>query len=329
VPRTEPLDRPVRWALLGGARIAQASFLPGLAAAGGGEVYAVGGRDRSRVRRWADEQGIARAVTPPADLLDDPAVDAVYVPLPNALHAEWTIAALEAGKAVLCEKPLCRDLRETERVLDVARRTGGLLWEAFVFPFSPQTTLLRRLLAEGAVGAPRAVHAEFHFTLDDVTDIRFDPALAGGALNDVGCYPVRLARLLFDAEPVYGSATQYCAESGVDTQTAGVLTFPGERQLLFSCGFDRPYNAWARVVGTDGELRVTDAYHPTSAGSVEHWRGGSLAARYAGPPLPSFAYALRHVHDVLRTGATPQHLAVDDAAGNARALDMVRAAAGL
>ena len=318
----------VRWGLLGTSSIARASFLPGLAAAGGGTPYAVAGRDPSRVEAWAQEHGIGRALSPPAALLDDPDVEAVYVPLPNSLHAEWTVAALEAGKAVLCEKPMCRDLPETDRVLAAARRTGGLLWEAFVFPWSPQTKFVQQLLADGAIGALRAVHAEFHFLLEDAGNIRFDAALAGGALNDVGCYPVRLARLLFGAEPVHASASSVRATSSVDTQTAGVLTFPGERQLVLSCGFDRPYSAWARLLGTQGELRLTNAYHPTASDVVEHWRDGVLVGTHPGPPLPSFAYALRHVHDVLRGRAAPEHLALDGAAGNARALDMVRSAAG-
>jgi predicted dehydrogenase len=202
-----------------------------------------------------------------------------------------------------------------------------LLWEAFVFPWNPQTDLLLGLLADGAVGELRAVQAEFHFPLDDVKDIRFDPALAGGALNDVGCYPVALARLLFEAEPEQARATRVLAPSGVDTHCSGVLTFPGRRQLLFSCGFDRAHSAYARIVGTDGELRVSNAYHPTAGDVVEHWRDGRLVARHSGPPLPSFAYALRHVHDVLRGRAAPRHLALQDALGNARALELVRGAA--
>ncbi len=320
-----PVSEPVRWGILGTAAIARASFLPGLAAAGGGTAYAVGGRNVERTAAWAREQHVMHALTPPAGVLADPDVEAIYVPLPNALHAEWTIAALEAGKAVLCEKPLCRDGEETARVLEVARGTGGLLWEAFVFPFNPQNTLVRGLIGDGAIGELRAIHAEFHFRLADTTDIRFDRDLAGGALNDLGCYPIRLARLLFDAEPEHAAATQFVSATGVELQSAGCLTFL-DRQLLFSCGFDRPASSFARAVGTAGELRISNAYHPAAASTVELWQGGRLVATHAGPPLPSFAYALRHIHHVLRGRADPTHLAVDDALGNARALDLVRAA---
>lgn len=316
---------PVRWGLLGTASIARKSFLPGLADAGGGTPYAVAGRDPGRTREWAAEQAVEHA-TGREELLADPAVDAVYVPLPNSLHAEETIAALRAGKAVLCEKPLCRDPAETARVLAVARETGGLLWEAFVFPFNPQLELVQRLMSDGTVGDVLAVHAEFHFPLQGEGNIRLDPGLAGGALNDVGCYPVRLARLLLDSEPVAASARARLGPTGVDTMTAGCLAFPGNRELLFSCGFERPLSTFARVVGSEAELRLSNPYHPTAADTVQVWRDGELQETYGGPPLLSFAYGLQHIHDVLRGRTAPRHLAVDDAAGNAAALAAVRAA---
>lgn len=317
---------PVRWGLLGTASITRKSFLPGLADAGGGTAYAVAGRDPERTRAWAAEQSVEHA-TRREELLADPAVDAVYVPLPNSLHADWTIAALQAGKAVLCEKPLCRDPAETGRVLAAARETGGLLWEAFVFPFNPQLELVQRLMADGTVGDVLAVHAEFHFPLHGEGNIRLDPGLAGGALNDVGCYPIRLARLVLGAEPVTASARKRLGPSGVDTITAGCLTFPGDRELLFSCGFERPLSTFSRIVGTRAELRLSNPYHPTAADTVQVWRDGALQETYGGPPLLSFAYGLQHIHDVIRGRANPRHLAVDDAAGNAAALAAVRAAA--
>lgn len=316
---------PVRWGLLGTASIAASAFLPGLAAAGG-VPYAVAGRDPARTRSWAHEHGVLSAVDDMAALLADPAVEAVYVPLPNAVHADWTVAALQAGKAVLCEKPLAGSVAETARVLAAARATGGLLWEAFVFPFSPQTALVQRLLGNGEIGDLRTIHGEFHFRLTDEADIRFDAGLDGGALNDVGCYPLRLARLLLGADPVAASATQYARVGGVDTQTAGCLTFPDERQLVFSCGFDRPYSAFTRVIGTDGELRLDNAYHPSAQSSCELWRDGQRVETHPGPPLPSFAYALRHVHKVLRGDAEPRHLALAEALPNALALELVRSA---
>src|SRR5215470_2163587 len=141
----------VRWGIISTANIARAVFLPGLRQAGG-DVTAVAGREAGRAGQFARDNGIGRSVAGYQNLIDDPDIDALYIPLPNALHAEWTIRALEAGKPTLCEKPLCGVLPDTERVLGTARRTGTLLWEAFSFPFHAQLEELRRLVADGAIG---------------------------------------------------------------------------------------------------------------------------------------------------------------------------------
>jgi predicted dehydrogenase len=177
---------PVRWGIIGTARIARTAFLPGLREAGG-VAAAVAGRDQQRAELFARENGVERAVAGYQRLIDDPAVDALYIPLPNALHAEWTISALRAGKPVLCEKPLCATLAETERVLAVAGETGTLLWEAFVFPFRDQFSRLTGLLAGGEIGDLREIQSSFHFQLSRGDDIRLSSELGGGALNDVGC----------------------------------------------------------------------------------------------------------------------------------------------
>src|SRR5882672_1535550 len=139
----------VRWGILGTAGIAESAFLPALRETGDGVAVSVGSRDLDRARVWADEQGIDRAVLGYDAVIADPDVEAVYIPLPNGLHAEWTIAALEAGKTVFCEKPLCGTVEETERVLATARGSTGLLWEAFVFPFHEQMDRVRQMLDDG------------------------------------------------------------------------------------------------------------------------------------------------------------------------------------
>jgi predicted dehydrogenase len=169
----------VRWGIIGTARIARKAFVPAVAAAGGA-VTAVAGRDLARASQYAAEIGIGRAVQGYQTLIDDPDLDALYIPLPNALHAEWTIKALRAGKAVLCEKPLCGTLAETEQVLAVARESGTPLWEAFVFPFHQQMAKIRGLLADGAIGDLREIQSNFHFVLDRQDDIRLRRGMDGG-----------------------------------------------------------------------------------------------------------------------------------------------------
>src|ERR1700733_14330609 len=205
----------VRWGIAGTARIAVTQFLPAVREAGG-DPAAVAGRGLGRGKQWAQANGVGRAVGGYQSLIDDPAVDALYIPLPNALHGECTIAALRAGKPVLCEKPLTGTVAETERVLAVARETGTPLWEAFVFPFHDQMAKIRGLLADGAIGELREIQSNFAFVLDHPDDFRLRRGMAGGALNDIGCYPVRLAVELFTGELESAWATATLGGDGVD-----------------------------------------------------------------------------------------------------------------
>ena len=266
-------------------------------------------------------------------MLDDPAVEAVYVPLPNALHAEWTIAALEAGKAVFCEKPLCGTVEETERVLAVARQTGRPLWEAFVFPFHDQIATVRALLADGAIGDVREVSSRFHFLLDDPRDVRMLAELAGGSIQDVGCYPIRLARLLFEDEPERDGAIADAVpldDGVVDVELWGALRFPAGRRLVLSCGFRLEGDTETRILGTEGELRLTNPFHPGPDDAFSLVREDREERHPAMPTGErSFTPAIRHVQRAIRGEEPPRHLAVDDALGNARAIDALRRAAGL
>lgn len=322
----------VRWGILGTAGIAESAFLPALRETGDGVAVSVGSRDPKRGQRWAEEQGVSRAVPGYDAVIADPDVEAVYVPLPNGLHADWTIAAIEAGKTVLCEKPLCGTVEDTERVLAAARTAAGSVWEAFVFPFHEQMDRVREMLAGGTIGEVREIQSRFHFILDDPGNIRLFADLAGGSIQDVGCYPIRLARLLFDAEPDL-SRTIADAEwtpDGADVEMWGALVFPGDRRLVFSCGFRSGYDTLTRVLGTEGEIRMTGPFHPRSGDELVIMREGQvdqIPSTTSGEM--SFTPAIRHIHRVVRGLEEPRHLAVDEAMGNATAiaalLDAVRA----
>ena len=317
------IDEPIRWGILGTAGIAESAFLPALRETNEGVALTVGSRTFERGRAWAEEHGVTRAVEGYDAVIADPEVEAIYIPLPNGLHAEWTIAALEAGKVVFCEKPLCGTVEDTERVLAAARATGVPLWEAFVFPFHEQMDLVRGMLADGTIGTVREIQSRFHFVLDDPDDIRLFANLAGGSIQDVGCYPIRLARLLFDAEPDLSRAiadAEWTAD-GADTELWGALVFPGDRRLVFSCGFRSGYDTLTRVLGTEGEIRLTGPFHPDSDDEMTIVRDGEFETQ----PAPtsgemSFTPAIRHIHRVIRGMEEPRHLAVDEALGNAQAI---------
>jgi predicted dehydrogenase len=260
-------------------------------------------------------------------LLEDDAIEAIYIPLPNSLHAEWTIAALRAGKPVFCEKPMCVSVEETQTVLDVAAETGTPLWEAFVFPFHRQMTKLRGLIAEGKIGEVREVQATFHFTLDSRDDIRLSKELAGGALNDVGCYCVALACQVLGADPVDGFAVARWTPEQVDQEASGVLRFSDERRLVLSCAMDLPQDTFARVIGTEGEIRLTNPYHPHESDWFEVCSGKHSDRFQSEQAEPSFTPALQHIQSVIRNREQPRHLAVDDAMAIARGLEILHQSA--
>jgi len=325
------IDEPIRWGILGTAGIAESAFLPALRQASDGAAISVGGRDGGRARSWAAERGVTRGVAGYERVVDDPEIEAIYVPLPNGLHAEWTIAALEAGKAVLCEKPLCVTPEETRRVLATADAASVPLWEAFVFPFHEQIELVHDAVADGQIGEVREIASRFHFVLDDPNDIRLSAELGGGSLFDVGCYPIRLARLLFDAEPDLDRtlADAVWTPSGVDMELWGALTFPGDRRLVFSCGFVAADDTFTRVFGTEGEIRMTNPFHPGPGDTLTIGPDGEVREHPAAPGGErSFTPAIRHIHGVLRGKEQPRHLAVDEAMGNATAIAALLAAAG-
>jgi predicted dehydrogenase len=312
----------VRWGILGTAKIARNLFLPSLLEAGG-EPAAVAGRDADRTAQWAATHGIGLAVTGYQDLIDAPDIDALYIPLPNALHGEWTIIALEAGKPVLCEKPLTGSVAQTERVLTVARATGTPLWEAFAFPFHDQMARLRGIVADGTIGDLREIQSGFHFAMSDPeTNVRMFADLEGGALLDVGCYPVRLARDLFGAEHEAAWAQAEFAPGGVDLATWGCLNFPGGRHLYLSCGFGRADDTFTRLLGTRGQIHVTNPFHPGAGDTFLVWPDGRAPVRHRaiGPYRSSFTPLIRHINAVIRGTEQPRLLAVQTALGSARAL---------
>jgi predicted dehydrogenase len=310
----------MRWGILGTANIARAAFLPGLREAGG-TAAAVAGRDAGRAERYARDNGIDRAVGGYQNLIEDPAIDVLYIPLPNSLHAEWTLRALAAGKPVLCEKPLCGNLPDTMRVLEAAWQTGTLLWEAFVFPFHPQIARLRDLVAGGAIGDLMEIKSNFHFQAGNPRNIRYSRELEGGALNDVGCYPVRLAAEFFGVPHQAAWAGATWGGDGVDVDTWGVLEYPGGRRLHLSCGLGRGYDTSTSLEGTAGRIVVSNPFHPGPGDSYQVIAPrGEPASHPATAGEASFTAAVRHINAVLAGEDEPRLLATGTALPTARAL---------
>ena len=280
------------------------------------EVTAVASRERSRAESYAREHGIERAYGSYEELLEDGSLDAVYIPLPNSMHVDWSVRALEAGKHVLCEKPLSRRPDDVERAFDAADRAGRILAEAFMYRHNPQTARLKELVAEEAVGRLRLVRAAFSFTIADEANIRLAAELDGGALMDVGSYCVSGARLLAgEPEKVFGVSVE---ERGVDTVFAGTLVLPGEVFAEFDCGFRLPLRDELQVVGTDGSIFLDDPWHCRRP--VIELRREDGVEEIALEPVDSYRVELENLADAIEGRAEPL-LGRDDSLGQARAID--------
>jgi predicted dehydrogenase len=318
------MSDPVRWGILSTARINDA-FLGAARAAPNAEVVAVASRDGERARAYAREHDIPAAHASYEALLADDAVEAVYVPLPNSMHLPWAEQALAAGRHVLCEKPLSASVAPVEAAFDAAERAGRLLMEAFMWRYHPQTEVLRRLVADGAVGALRTLRARFSFSLADADDVRWSRELEGGALMDVGSYCVSGLRLLA-GEPERVSAERVEGGDGVDARLSGLLRFPGDVLGSFECGFDLPRRAWLEVVGEAGTITSADPWSGR-APAIELHREGE-----APEPVPveaddPYRLEVEDLSAAIRGGAAPR-LGRDDAVGQARTLEaLYRAAA--
>jgi predicted dehydrogenase len=267
-----PTAARLRWGVLGVAKINE-RVLPAFTKTTHAELVAIASRSPERAKRAAAAAGIPVAHGSYDALLDDPAIDAVYNPLPNTLHAEWTMKAAERGKHVLCEKPLAPTAAEAQKVVDFCRAKGVRLMDGFMWPHHPRTARLRDLLDSQKLGEIRRVTGTFTFPLRpfDPANIRFKAELGGGSLLDVGCYPVYGIRWAFGAEPfrVYASAAY---QHGVDLEMSGILWFADGRVGAFDSGFTLPLRGWLEIAGTDGVVTVPDMWLPSrrAAYTLQH-----------------------------------------------------------
>ncbi len=252
---------PLRWGVLGCARITRRGLAPGILASKKGQLHALASRNEDLAQAWAKEFGAARSYGSYEALLADPEVQAVYIPLPNELHKPWVFKAADAGKHVLCEKPLAINAKDAEAMVEHCQGRGVLLMEAFMWRHQPRTLEIRKQLAAGVLGDLRLVRASFSFPIE-AGDWRLDPARGGGALWDVGCYGVSTARLFAGSEPTAIRALAHNGSTGVDLTLTAELAFPNGVIGLIDCSFEQPFRCEYELVGTRGSIRVPHAYLP-------------------------------------------------------------------
>ncbi len=306
----------VRWGFLSTADINR-KLIPGAQASEKVDLIAVASRDEGRAQAYASDWGIERAYGAYESLLEDSDVEAIYISLPNTMHVEWAIRALEAGKHVLCEKPFDRRPDEVAQAFDAAERTGCLLSEAFMYRHNPQTHRLVELVAGGAIGELRVIRSAFSYALYEVDNIRLRTDVEGGSLMDVGCYCVSGSRLLGgEPESVFGQA--YVGPTGTDWTFAGLMRFPGDVLALFDCGTALAERDELEAVGTEGSLFLDDPWHCLEP--VIELRRSDGVERIELDPVDSYRLELENLSDAIR-GEAALLLGRDDAVAQAQAID--------
>ena len=312
----------VKWGILSTADINR-KLLAGAAESDDVEVVAVGSRDLGRAQEFARTWGIERAYATYDELLADPDVEAVYIPLPNTMHSEWSIRSLEAGKHVLCEKPFSRHITDVERAFDAAEETGLHLSEAFMYRHHPQTARLAELVASGAIGDLRVIRTTFSYSLYDPENIRLRTDAEGGSLMDVGCYCVSGSRLL-GGEPEVVTGQQFVGPSGTDWVFGGTLRFPGNVIAQFDCGTAMTERDELEAIGSEGSLFLDDPWH-CNVPVIEVRRDGKVE-RVEVEPVDSYRLELENLSDAIR-GDAELLLGRDDAMGQARTLEALHESA--
>lgn len=321
--------RPIRIGILGAARIAPMALIAPARQTQGVAVVAVAARDRQRATRFAAKHGVGRVHASYEDLIADPEIDLIYNPLPNGWHGAWSMRALEAGKDVLCEKPLAANADEALRMVETARRTGRRLIEAFHYRYHRLVSRLLEIVASGEIGAVRRYEAEFVVPIVRGGDIRYRHDLAGGATMDLGCYAIHLIRTLAGAEPDVVRAAAIEAPPGVDRTMDAELGFADGRTAHIHCSMWSPriLRVGARVIGDAGRIDVFNFVAPQFYNSVRvRGGGGQRVERVRGPA--SYTEQLRAVAAALRSIA-PLPTEAHDSIANMRVIDALYQASGM
>jgi predicted dehydrogenase len=245
----------VRWGLLSTARINR-RVIPAIRASRRGELIAVGSRSQGSADAYAAEWGIPAAFGSYDAMLESDDVDAVYLSLPNHLHAEWTVRALKSGKHVLCEKPMAITVAEVDHMIHTAKETGLVLSEAFMYRHHPQTKIAGEWVRSGQLGELTVILGIFNFKIENRDNIRLVPEWGGGSLWDVGVYPLSFAQYIMGQTPDSVTGSQWIGDSGVDELFSGLLHYSGDRMALISSSFNSPFHTSIEIIGTEGRLTM-------------------------------------------------------------------------
>ena len=303
----------LNWGLLSTARINRA-LMPPLRASKRNQLLAVGSRSQESADGYAREWKIPRAHGSYEALLADPEIDVIYNPLPNHLHAEWTIKAVEAGKHVLCEKPLALTVDEVDAIQAPASKHGRVVAEAFMYRHHPQTLKVRELIKDGSIGRLKLIRGSFTYVLSRERDVRLDPAMGGGSIWDVGCYPISYARTVVGENPLEVFGWQVSGPTGIDETFVGQMRFNNDILTQFDCSFVIPYHSFMEIIGSEGTLNIPKPYKPGIDEKIYLTRGDKIETiKIKGQEL--YIGEVEDMADAILLGRE-QHIPLDDSRAN-------------
>ncbi len=315
-------DKKVNWGILSCAEIANKAVIPGIKMAQNAQLHAVSSRSMEKAEEFKNRHQAVKAYGSYDQLLDDPDVDAVYIPLPNSLHKEWVIKAAEKGKHILCEKPLGLTAQEVLEMKAACEKHRVLLMEAFAYRHSPLTMKARELTDSGIIGKPKVIEAWFSFLLSNLNDIRLTKNLGGGATYDVGCYVINIIRYLAGKEPVkVMAAGEVGLESRVDESSCMLFEFEGGLKAMAHCSFNSTLRSAYRVIGEAGIIDVAAAFNASGELNIKVVRGDQTEVHTVSTPN-NYMLEVEQFGRCILDGEAPL-LSLEDSYGNAAVIDKV------
>ena len=307
------IEPSLRWGLLSTARINRA-VIPPIRKSKRSTLLAVASRHQASAEEFAQKWDIPRTHPSYDALLADPEIDVIYNPLPNSLHAEWCIRAVRAGKHVLCEKPLAISLAEVDEMRAASAQTGKVITEAFMYRHHPQTLRVKEILDSGTIGNLHLIRGAFTYIASRPNDVRFDPALGGGCVWDVGCYPISYARAMVGLEPEEVFGWQILSPAGVDINFVGQMKFPGDIYAQFHASFITPYAPFMEIIGDQGTLYIPTPFVPGKNEKISLKQGDqSQVIRINGPDL--YQGEVTDMEDAILFGK-PSRVTLEDSRNN-------------
>lgn len=314
----------LRWGILGCASIAKRSVIPGIRLSEHNEVKAIASRSIETAQATAEELHIPMAYGSYEEMLADPQLDVIYIPLPNHLHKEWSIKAARAGKHVLCEKPIALNSIEAAEMAQVAREENVIIAEAFMYRYHPRYKLIKQMIADGEIGEIRHIRGGFTFNNgDSIDNVRYVKEWGGGSLYDVGCYPISAARYILEREPIATTMQAMFSQKhgGVDMMASGLLEFSDDVALAFDCGMWAAPRSPLEIIGTDGVIELPNAFlSHTEEGSYFYVRKGDEVREIKTPYYNSYALQADALARTIR-GEEQQLFPLEDAVANMKALE--------